>query len=129
VVTLERTIINECGAFGTLSNAASPQLLLSTLEHSYVEGDEWKAKLPAGIYTCKRGVHQLIHNKIETFQIMEVPGHSGMLFHLGNTEEDSEGCVLLGMWADSKQLYHSAIAFSKFMASLQGKDQFTLEVK
>lgn len=140
-LSLERLYSCDKGIFSILRNSADA-LLFYTLEHAYPqkvmniatipEETEHLPKLPKGIYTCKRGVHQTEHlAPFETFEVADVPGHTGILFHVGNRNEDSDGCVLLGMGCNNEErcLTHSRIAFSKFMSTLEGQDTFTLEVK
>ena len=69
-----------------------------TLEHAYFFNGAYTPKLHNGVYTCVRGPHRL-HGMIDffsTFEITKVSGHSGILFHWGNYNEDSEGCILTG---------------------------------
>ncbi len=124
-MTLTRESTKSSGVFGILE-----PLGLHTLEHAYPTGDGFKAKLPTGTYTCKRGMHKL-HDGVpfETFEIMGVPGHTGILFHVGNFNSDSEGCVLLGLDADHTMVRHSKPAFAKFMEHCKGINEFTLEVR
>lgn len=54
--------------------------------------DKGKPYIPQGVYHCDR------HNGTKwknTFSI-KVPGRTDILFHAGNIEADSQGCVLLG---------------------------------
>ena len=122
-LTLIRTRSSEAGIFGELK--ADGSHFLYTLEHSYNNAP----KIPAGTYTCVRGQHQLHSGPIETFEITGVEGHSGLLFHPGNTEDDSEGCVLLGRNSSNTALFDSRKAFGMFMTALEGKNSFTLVVK
>ena len=64
-----------------------------------------------------------------TFEVQNVPGHTGILFHTGNTNRDSEGCILLGSLIKGNILLNSRPAFAKFMELLGNLPQFTLEVK
>ncbi len=124
---------------------AFPELLAYTLEHAYVTGHDeaglasFAAKLPEGTYTCVRGTHQL-HNSspFQTFEVTGVPGHTGILFHVGNYNSDSDGCVLLGRrliqdesgtTRSGSMLSGSRLAFDAFMARMEGVDSFTLVVK
>jgi hypothetical protein len=40
------------------------------------------------------------HFGADTLTVLRVPGYSGVRMHAGNTEADTEGCVLLGMEVD-----------------------------
>jgi hypothetical protein len=125
---LTRTLIHESGACGELETDSG--FLCYTLEHTYSRGAGLYTKLPDGEFTCRRGQHQLHSGPIETFEITGVPGHTGILFHPGNTQADSEGCVLLGMYRRSDMtLRSSRVAFERFMAYLEGVDEFTLVVE
>lgn len=117
------------GIFGFLTDTNDNELSV-TLQHAYqlVTGD-YEPKLMPGIYICVRGNHNLNSGPISTFEVMAVPGHTGILFHYGNYNDDSEGCILLGTYADANQIYNSRVAFDKFMKLQTGVDSFTLTVE
>lgn len=104
---------------------------LATLQHSYwADNFGWNAKLLPGVYKCVRGFHKL-HNMIdefETFEITGVQGHFGILFHCGNFNKDSEGCVLLGLHRSDDMIVESKKAFQSFMDYVNGLDEFELTV-
>lgn len=134
---LNRTEYESDGIFGQLLDENN-NIICVTLEHAYdsSNGDgSYAPKLPAGIYTCERGQHQLANMKapFTTFEIMNVPGHTNILYHVGNYNKDSEGCVLLGQEISSFEghnvITHSKAAFQKFMELQENIDQFTLTVK
>lgn len=70
-----------------------------------------------------------------TYEV-EAPGHSRILFHRGNTAEDSEGCVLVGesfttfRAADRLRpgIGSSAAGFSEFMGWASSRPEFDLLV-
>lgn len=104
-----------------------------TLEHAFPDGDSYLPKLPRGAtYQCVRGMHQLEHGgPFITFEITGVPGHSGILFHVGNFNRDSNGCVLLGaqiVQADSWWIDQSLLTYNTFLHLTEGVDSFELEV-
>lgn len=124
-LTLTRDEFTADGIFSTLSDDKG-KLVLSTLEHSF----DNLPKIPDGTFTCMRGTHQLKHGgPFETFEICGVAGHTGLLFHQGDYNADSDGCVLVGMDKEGTMITHSAIAFSKLMGFLDGLQTFTLIVK
>jgi hypothetical protein len=118
------------GIFGKLERADGT-FVCYTLEHSY----DNKPKLADGTYTCKRGPHRL-HGMTEdfiTFEIMGLPDFNGVpvtgvLFHWGNYNKDSEGCVLMGSSETPTMIGNSRAEWAAFMASLEGVDTFQLEV-
>lgn len=123
------------GIFGELQDELARHVCF-TLEHSYETDGKYAPKLQEGAYTCVRGQHQL-HSMTEpftTFEVTEVPGHSNILFHIGNYNRDSEGCVLLGMEiitgvAADSILSLSKKAFEHFMDLQKNVNEFTLTVK
>ena len=66
----------------------------------------------------------------ETFRVQNVPGRSGILFHVGNTAEDTEGCILLGLKLGQAinipGIAESKIGFMKFMTLTRDWDSFEL---
>lgn len=51
--------------------------------------------------------------------IFNVPGFSGIRIHSGNTEEDTEGCPLVGLSRSTDTVLQSRIAYSRFFEWLQ----------
>lgn len=123
------------GVFGSLRDDAQRDVCV-TLEHSYFLDAQWKPKLPAGEYVCQRSNHYL-HGMVapfETFEVLNVPGHTGILFHWGNYNHDSDGCILLGhsitQWEDGdRMITYSRESFNRFMHLQDGVDSFTLVVR
>jgi Family of unknown function (DUF5675) len=137
VLQLTRMDYLQSGIFGTLIDPESTFAVFS-LEHAYAvtpdavsASTDWEPKVPKGSYTCQRGLHQLVgmSHPFETFQLMNVPGHTNILVHPGNHEADSEGCILVGLdrQGDTAVL-ESRAAFLAFMKNLEGLDQFNLEI-
>jgi hypothetical protein len=98
----------------------------STLEPD--NNDSKRYQIPAGIYECKR-----FHGAKwkDTFEII-VPGHTAVLFHSGNKEEDTLMCVLLGQYPaklnNQRAVLNSGATFKKFMDVLGELDNFSLEI-
>lgn len=81
-----------------------------------------------GCYHCKRfnGTKWK-----DTFEI-EVPGHTAVLFHAGNVEADTKGCVLLGSSVGKlrgdRAVLNSGETFKRFLEVLKDRDFFSLFV-
>ena len=113
-----------------------------TAEDDWLNNAPGKSCIVAGSYLCRRKVSPKFG---ETFEVTGVPGRSAILFHGGNTEEDTQGCVLLGSALgsltvpDEDDAIHRAIskwavvgskiARAKFMAALVGVQSFPLVVR
>jgi len=131
---LSRETSTQEGTFSTLCTKDGTQLFV-TAEHAYLQGDgSWLPKIPVGTYTCQRREARLQDLvPFVTFEVLDVPGHTNILFHKGNLpEKDSEGCILLGtsfgeLGSDAAVL-QSSMAFVAFMNLQQGVDKFELTV-
>lgn len=134
VATLTRSSQGPSGVFGTLRVRG---ITLYTCEHAYQDlaSGAWAAKIPPGTYTCVRGQHILagMTAPFTTYEVTGVEGHSGLLFHTGNTEADSSGCILLGLMQGAidgvPAVLNSRSAFTYFTHTLSDLDTFTLEVQ
>ena len=113
------------GAFGVLLNNGVPFAV--TLERTYDPGNT--VKIGNGFHECSRS--RYAKGGYDTFEIA-VPGHSRILFHKGNTELHSEGCVLVAesfaVFGDKPGVAMSAEGFNEFMKRAGEVDSFTLEV-
>lgn len=125
------------GVFGALYDAANKAIAV-TLQHAYDSGKgdgSYLPKIPPGVYKCVRGQHRLegMSADFTTFEITGVDGHTNLLFHWGNYNLDSEGCVLLGEHVaptdNGLMITNSRDTFAKFMGLLTGVDSFTLTVE
>lgn len=122
------------GIFSHLLDAKGVKIA-ETLTHAYQRAeDQWVPIVAPGRYQCSLGKHTLdgVH-WFDTYQIMNVAGHTGILFHQGNVENESLGCELLGGYTgtlDGEQaVLHSADAFAQFMKIQDGAPSFWLTVE
>lgn len=97
--------------------------------------------IPTGTYRCDRTMYH--KGGYPTFEVMDVPGRTRILFHLANTEENIEGCIGLGSTLgvlrvkdeDSGDRVHklavlrSRDAFDEFMELLSDRDVFYLTIE
>jgi hypothetical protein len=141
-ITLTRFSKTSQGIFSKVTDTQRGAQLGWACEHAYVEpGGDWEPKIPPGEYTChydpdaKLGEWPKIF-PFPTYQVMDVPGHTGILIHTGNTESASEGCILLGLSYGSMggvpAVFSSRAAWQAFMATQMATDgtypDFTLTV-
>lgn len=134
-LTLKRNKFRSDGIFSTLTDMHQYKLA-ETLEHAYLDASgQYLPKIPGGAFKCVRGKHRLhgMTSDFETFEITGVRGHVNLLFHWGNYNADSEGCVLLGKNTietihKNLMVTESKSTFKAFMDKLQGIDEFTLVI-
>lgn len=132
-LTLSRKFRSEVGVFSFLTNEVGQVAV--TCEHAYSDGGSvWMPKIPNGAYTCVRGKHRLhgMTDDFEAFEVTGVRGHTGILFHVGNYNKDSDGCILMGrsfdVATDPTMVLHSRATFNAFMQLMDGVNSFTLNV-
>lgn len=127
-VKLYRSNFNKTGVIGEMECGGH---VFTTLEHAYDDHGHIFTKLTDGEYICKKGIHRLSDLvPFETFEITEVKGHTGILFHVGNYNHDSSGCVLVGLgYGNNKTIITSSKqGFAKFMDILKDCEEFDLVV-
>lgn len=118
---------------GVLRFDGVPRLL--TLELPDLDNQPKISCIPKGTYKCgvvyqRRTSGGLIIPK--TYEVIGVPNRSGILFHVGNTAHDSQGCILLGQRFDYLKsdlaVLQSKLAFSQFISLLASQPSFELSV-
>ena len=126
------------GVFGILRLG---DLELHTCEEDWNANQRRISCIPDGTYTLQRTLY--IRHNYPTYEVMDVPGRSRILIHPGNTEEDVEGCILVGMRRGFREkkdedtgalhrkhaVLESRIAFDKFMAAMDGANHATLTIR
>jgi len=88
--------------------------------------------IPAGTY--KTIIDRSMRFKRDMPHVLDVPGFSGIRIHCGNTDKDTEGCILLGLTHEQGQDFigNSVKAYGTFFPILQAalrlKEIVTLEI-
>jgi hypothetical protein len=82
---------------------------------------EWKipgqTAIPAGTYDVVIDFSNRFQRRMP--HILDVPGFTGVRIHAGNTDKDTEGCILLGQEKGTDFIGHSKAAFDTFFQQLQ----------
>lgn len=143
---LSRKSYRSDGIFGELTGNGG-SFFCVTLEHSYPEpahedgssSGKFLTKIKAGKYSCKR-----YHSPKHGYDVFLLTGDldgdgftaDGRFFeiHIGNYNDESEGCILVGeqvgsRYPSGKMICGSRKAFEKLMAAQEGIDFFTLTVE
>lgn len=90
-VDMIRVELGEQGVFGVLRIGGHVECL--TLEPPEADNEPNRSCIPAGVYRCRRRESRRFGS---TWEVLDVPGRSDILFHTGNLATDSRGCVLVG---------------------------------
>ena len=127
-LTLKRVTENEDATFGVLINGDIPFAV--TLEPSWEDNKKGISCIPSGPYSCKRVKSPKFGN---TFEILDVLERTHILFHKGNSEHNTQGCVLIaeefGKLHGRAAVLASGRGFTEFMYILQDVDEFDLIIE
>ena len=122
---LQRVRIRDFGACGVLSKNGVPFAV--TLERTF--GEKNDVVIPPGRAVCK--LSRYYKGGYPTYEI-EVEGHSRVLFHKGNKEEHSRGCILVAesfhMFGSQPGIANSAGGFKEFMVLTGSVKSFILHI-
>jgi len=125
IVRLEES--DPYGTFGVLK--INKEIFCVTLEKQDLLNQATVSSIPAQQYICKRVNSPKFG---ETFEVTNVPGRSAILFHAGNKEGDSHGCILLaekfGKLKEDRAILNSGDTFAGFLGILLPFDKFVLTI-
>jgi len=115
------------GTFGVLFDEETPFCL--TLEREWNDNKRGESCIPTGTYICRRFQSPKFGN---TFKVCDVPGRSYILFHIGNIEDDSHGCILVGEMYEKLKgkiaVLASGRGYKEFKQRTDGIDEFELKI-
>ena len=127
-VRLVRLEESSQGTFGVLTICS--QVFCVTLEPSDWLNERNISSIPAQQYQCIKIRSPQFG---ETFEIVDVPGRSDILFHAGNIIANTEGCVILaqyfGKLYDDRAVRNSGATFKEFMEIMKDVSMFHLTIK
>jgi len=125
-LTLATVSIVDAGCFSVLLDENGYPLIVAC-ERTFAD---LRPVIPAGVYVCKKRKYNA--GGYMTHEITGVAGHSLLLFHRGNKETDSLGCVLTGLYfgmLDGQPcVLNAAAGFDRYWATVGQLDEFELEV-
>ena len=128
---LKRVAMTAVGVFGVLIDENNIPFVL-TMERPWLNNQEGISCIPWGDYDCVR-INSPKHGNC--FQVLHVPNRTNVEIHIGNTEDDSEGCILIGEnFAYNIKNGHPGVAasgtgFAEFMGKLAAVNAFTLKIR
>lgn len=126
---LTRKDESENGTDGELKLPSGAKIC--TLELPWRDNNQNESCIPRGIYQSRRVNSPKFGN---TFEVCNVPNRSNILFHKGNKEADTKGCILVGLAKMQDQngkdiIAGSAAAFDLFKIETSSVDEFELEIR
>jgi hypothetical protein len=80
-----------------------------------------------------RGTYKVIINMSNRLKrllplLINVPNFEGVRIHAGNTNHDTEGCILVGQTRGDNYIGQSRKAFAKLFKKMQGAKDITLTI-
>ena len=125
---IKRIAETDDGMFGVVVDGITPFAL--TLENMWLNNTRNLSCIPAGEYRCERVNSPRFG---DTFEVMNVPDRTHILFHKGNTEDNTKGCILIaeefGYLNKKTAILSSSKGYGEFMQRLEGLDSFTLKIE
>lgn len=131
MMTVKRVAVTAYGAFGVLLWHGLPFAV--SLERVYPgQRDSFVTKIKPGDYHCQRSHY--VRGGYDTWQVIggDVTAERRILLHKGNTQDDSEGCILVGeqfgLLGGKQAILQSGAAFQELMTLSSEVDEFQLTV-
>ena len=124
VIRLEES---EQGTLGAMT--IDGEAFCCTLEPSDEDNQRNISCIPRGDYVASRIKSPRFG---DTFEVLDVPGRTYILFHAGNTERNTKGCVLLGQYfgklKGERAVLNSGNTFKAFLKRMKDVDSFYLDI-
>lgn len=104
--------------------------VLYTLELPDLNNEPGVSCIPTGFYHCVYR-KQNGHGIKDVYEVLDVPGRSGIQFHVGNTVADTKGCILpgLGREPDENRVINSLLAINKLIDIVGNSFELLIEDK
>jgi len=127
VVKLIRIETGNEGTFGVL--LLNDEAFCVTLEPEDLDNQDSISCIPTGTYLCKRVVSPKYG---DVFEVQDVPNREHILFHAGNRDNNTEGCILLaqyfGKLKGDRAVLNSGNTLKAFRLELEGHMSFALQI-
>lgn len=96
-----------------------------------------RTAIPVGIYRMTLGIQSPKFSKYKQYdfckgylpRLLNVPGYEGVLIHIGNTHEDTDGCILVGKNKQKGKVLESTVTFKKLYDILRENKDIELEIQ
>ena len=124
---LERTCYSHIGTLGKIVHHGREYY---TVERPWIDNKINVSCIPEGQYKCFRYSSKKYP---ETFQVVDVPNWTTILFHVANWPVNVKGCIGLGLKLFPPRsgfgVVQSKNAMARFLVDMQSVEFFDLEIK
>lgn len=109
-------------------------LLVDDKFECYTLEDVVRAAKIAGETAIPAGTYKVIIDMSNRFKrllplVVDVPGFAGIRIHPGNTDKDTEGCILVGTSRSKDFVGNSRVALDALFKKMQAAKSITLTIK
>jgi hypothetical protein len=125
VITVKRLYKTENSTIGEM-------LIDGVFECFTLEDKERPIKIK-GETAIPKGTYRVIINESNRFKrllplLIDVPNFEGVRIHSGNSNHDTEGCILVGQTRNKNYIGQSRKAFDKLFKKMQAAKNITLTI-
>jgi hypothetical protein len=109
------------------------ELLIDGLFQCYTLEDTERPVKIKGETAIPKGTYKVIINESNRFKrllplLIDVPNFEGVRIHSGNSNHDTEGCILVGQSRNKNYIGQSRKAFDKLFKKMQAAKNITLTI-
>lgn len=109
-IRLLRTKQDQYGVHGQMEDDTG-KVVAYTIERPWLGNHPDVSCVPDGKYICEQ--HVKSNNGQKCWELQNVPGRTAILIHTGNTEGDSEGCIIIGLMFNDQGVLESELALDQ----------------
>ena len=125
IIRLEESFVY--GTFGILR--INRNIFCATLEPPNLLNKKNVSCVPVKSYTCRRRYSSKFESV--TYELLNVPNRSAILFHPGNVRVDTEGCIILGQYPQklkgpNREIVNSGMTFKSFINVMNNRPEVKL---
>lgn len=125
VITVKRLYKTDTSVIG--------ELLVDGIFECYTLEDAERPVKIKGETAIPKGTYRVIINESNRFKrllplLIDVPNFEGVRIHSGNSNHDTEGCILVGQTRNKNYIGQSRKAFDKLFKKMQVAKNITLTI-
>lgn len=114
-------------------NSVIGELLIDGIFECYTLEDIERPVKIKGETAIPKGTYKVIINQSNRFKrllplLIDVPNFEGVRIHSGNSNHDTEGCILVGQTRNKNYIGQSRKAFDKLFKKMQMAKNITLTI-
>lgn len=114
-------------------NSTIGEMLIDGVFECFTLEDKERPVKIKGETAIPKGTYRVIINESNRFKrllplLIDVPNFEGVRIHSGNSNHDTEGCILVGQTRNKNYIGQSRKAFDKLFKKMQAAKNITLTI-